>query len=396
MKILQLLKKLVMRFLQAAYRIGCIFVPVSEKKIVFMSFHGRGYGDNPRAIYEEMKKDARFHDHTFVWILRNLEETPKGASSVRYMSFSYFLAMASARYWIVNCKLPQYIYKKQRQIYLQTWHGTPLKKLGHDIEADEHAKFYRSGLSLEQMRCSYDDDVKKYDFMISPNRFCTRIFPHAFHIPKEKLIESGYPRNDRLCNATEEEALEIKKKLGLPLHKKIILYAPTWRDNSYVAKGYVFELKADFHKWKRELGEEYIVLFKPHYSIINSLKPEQKEGLEEFLYCISPDHDISELYIVADLLITDYSSVFFDFAILGRPMYFYMYDREEYDKELRGFYLDVDHDLPGEVVTTEEELLKMIKASPYDYERLKRFNQEFNSFQDGKSSQKVIESVFFH
>lgn len=394
LKLLRLIKKAVMYLLQIGYRVLCMFIPVSDKKIVFMSFHGRGYGDNPKAIYEEMKKDEKFKDYTFVWVLRNLQETPKGSIGVHYMRWSYFVAMASSKYWIINCKLPKYIFKKKNQVYLQTWHGTPLKHLGHDIEADGDMKFYRSGLTLEQMRCTYDDDVRKYNYMISPNRFCTRIFPHAFHIDKEKLIETGYPRNDVLCRATAETERKIKEKLNIPEGKKVILYAPTWRDNSYIAKGYTFELKADFHKWREQLGEEYIVLFKPHYSIINSLRADQKEGLDNFLLCIDPNYDISNLYIVSDLLITDYSSVFFDYAILERPIYFYMYDREEYDKQLRGFYLDVDQDLPGEIVTTEDQLLHLIKSERYDFDKLKEFNKEFNSFQDGYSSQKVIEKVF--
>lgn len=394
MEVLRWLKKIVQYLLQGCYRIFCQFIPVSDKKIIFMSFHGRGYGDNPKAIYEAMLSSGKFKDFKFIWILRNPQEAPMGAKGVRYMHLSYFLAMASSRYWVVNCKLPNYIYKKKSQIYLQTWHGTPLKRLGHDIEADEDMKFYRSGLTLEQMRCSYDDDVKKYNYMISPNRFCTKIFPHAFHIEKEKLIETGYPRNDVLLNASTETILNIKRELHIPLDKKVILYAPTWRDNSYVAKGYTFELKANFHKWKKKLGEEYVVLFKPHYSIINTLRPDQKEGLNNFLYCIDANYDISNLYLISDLLITDYSSVFFDYAILNRPIYFYMYDREMYDKQLRGFYLDVDHDLPGEIVTTEDQLLDLILEEKYDYMKLKEFNKEFNSFQDGKSSQKVIEKVF--
>lgn len=394
LRLLRLAKKIILCFLQIGYRILSLCVPVSEKKVVFISFHGRGYSDNPKAIYEEMQKDEKFKDYTFVWVLRDISQTPKGAKGVPYMHWSYFITMASSKYWIVNCKLPKYIFKKQNQIYLQTWHGTPLKRLGHDIEAEAGMTFYRSGLTLEQMRCTYDDDVKKYNYMISPNKFCTRIFPHAFHISKEKLIETGYPRNDILYKATEEKKKSIMEELGIPAGKKVILYAPTWRDNSYVAKGYTFELKADFHKWKEQLGEEYVVVFKPHYSIINSLRTDQKEGLDAFLFCIDPNFDISKLYIAADLLITDYSSVFFDYAILERPIYFYMYDKEEYGKQLRGFYLDVDKELPGEIVVTEDKLLQLIKSQRYDFDKLKEFNKEFNSFQGGCSSRKVIEILF--
>ena len=240
---------------------------------------------------------------------------------------------------------------------------------------------------------SYDVDVARYNYMISPNAFCTKVFQTSFKINRERLIETGYPRNDLLSDPHKEEiAIELKKKVGIPLDKKVILYAPTWRDNSYVSAGYTFELKANFRKWKEILGEDTIVVFKPHYLIINTFKDDPE--LDGFLYSIPAQAEINELYVISDILITDYSSVFFDYAILKRPIYFYMYDLKEYATDLRGFYLDIHKDIPGEICMDEETMLMDIKNEVYDYSKLDDFNLYFNNHEDGNASKRVVDILY--
>ena len=395
MRLLQIVKKWVGRVIGILYRWTYKMVKVDPKLVIFIAFHGRGYSDNPRAIYEAMRQDPRFEGYRFIWFIKKHKQkqiTIPGAEVKEYFSFSYFYYMSKAKYWIINCKMPDYIAKKEEQVYLQTWHGTPLKRLAHDIEAAEDMTFYRSAVSFAQMTQSYDIDVARYNYMISPNRFCTEVFQSAFRIQRERLIETGYPRNDFICNTTKEEMERLKEKYQLPKDKKIVLYAPTWRDNSYVASGYTFELKADFHKWKEILGEEYIVVFKPHYLIINTY--EKDSSLQGFLYSIPAEADIRELYVISDMLITDYSSVFFDYAILKRPIYFYMYDIEEYANDLRGFYLDIHKDLPGDIYTNEDELLAAVKQDAYDETAYQAFYERFCSCEDGKAAKRVIDIVF--
>lgn len=395
MRLLQNVKKWVGRVIRILYRWTYKMVKVDPKLVIFIAFHGRGYSDNPRAIYEAMRQDPRFEGYRFIWFIKKHKQkqiTIPGAEVKEYFSFSYFYYMSKAKYWIINCKMPDYIAKKEEQVYLQTWHGTPLKRLAHDIEAAEDMTFYRSAVSFAQMTQSYDIDVARYNYMISPNRFCTEVFQSAFRIQRERLIETGYPRNDFICNTTKEEMERLKEKYQLPKDKKIVLYAPTWRDNSYVASGYTFELKADFHKWKEILGEEYIVVFKPHYLIINTY--EKDSSLQGFLYSIPAEADIRELYVISDMLITDYSSVFFDYAILKRPIYFYMYDIEEYANDLRGFYLDIHKDLPGDIYTNEDELLEAVKQNMYDPTAYQAFYERFCSCEDGKAAKRVIDIVF--
>ena len=395
MRLLRIVKKWVGRIIRILYRWTYKMVKVDPKLVIFIAFHGRGYSDNPRAIYEAMRQDPRFEGYRFIWFIKKHKQkqiTIPGAEVKEYFSFSYFYYMSKAKYWIINCKMPDYIAKKEEQVYLQTWHGTPLKRLAHDIEAAEDMTFYRSAVSFAQMTQSYDIDVARYNYMISPNRFCTEVFQSAFRIQRERLIETGYPRNDFICNTTKEEMERLKEKYQLPKDKKIVLYAPTWRDNSYVASGYTFELKADFHKWKEILGEEYIVVFKPHYLIINTY--EKDSSLQGFLYSIPAEADIRELYVISDMLITDYSSVFFDYAILKRPIYFYMYDIEEYANDLRGFYLDIHKDLPGDIYTNEDELLAAVKQDAYDETAYQAFYERFCSCEDGKAAKRVIDIVF--
>lgn len=395
MFILRIIKKLAGKVIRISYKLLYRFIPVDDKTIIFTSFHGRGYSDNPKAIYEEMIKDERFKDFTFVWAIKNNKQKSiqiPNAKIIEYFSFSYFYYLSKSKYWIFNYKMPLYISKKKNQIYLQTWHGTPLKRLAHDIDVSENTTFYRSGMSYEKMVKTYDEDVKKYNYMISPNKFCTEVFQTAFKINKERLIETGYPRNDFITNATKKDILNIKEKYNIPKDKKIILYAPTWRDNSYITSGYTFELQANFNKWKEVFGSEYIVIFKPHYLIVNKFKDDK--ALEGFLYSIDATAEINELYVISDILITDYSSVFFDYAVLNRPIYFYMYDLESYREELRGFYLDIYKELPGKIYEDEEQMLDDINNNIFDKNKLTEFNKRFSHAQTGDCAKKVIDIIF--
>ena len=387
------IKLFIGKFVRLAYRLTYRLIPCEKNMVLFISFHGRGYSDNPKAIYEYLRKQNS--DLKYIWAIKNHKQKNiqiEGAKVIEYFSIPYFYYLARSKYWVVNCKLPTYILKKENQVYLQTWHGTPLKRLAHDIVLDnKDTTFYRSKMSAEEMYNTYDEDVRKYNYMISPNPYSTKVFKSAFRINEERLIETGYPRNDILVNSTNDQIVRIKERLGLPKDKKVLLYAPTWRDNSYVIEGYTFKLQVDFRKWQEALGEEYIVVFKPHYLIINDFDIKAFEG---FVYEASATSDIAELYLISDLLITDYSSVFFDYAILNRPMYFYMFDLDEYASELRGFYFDIYETLPGPIVQNENDLLAQIKNSNFDYDRLKKFNQEFNEFHDGQCAKKVCDILF--
>ena len=211
------------------------------------------------------------------------------------------------------------------------------------------------------------------------------------------MLETGYPRNDLLSASNRDEiALNLKKKLGIPLDKKTILYAPTWRDDEYYGNGrYKFKLKLDLDLLKKELGDQYVVLLRTHHYIADNL---DVTGLEDFAFNLSKYDDITEIYLISDICITDYSSVFFDYANLKRPLLFYTYDLDKYRDVLRGFYIDMETELPRPLVFSSEEVVDKIKNIDQlnaDYqEKYQQFYQRFCSWEDGNASKRVVEEVF--
>lgn len=392
----RIIKKIIILIWKLIYNSIFKLIPVRDKYIMFDSYLGRSYSCNPKAIYEYIKENDDFLGYKFIWTYRkNSYKKVDDSVMVRYRSLKYFFYLSKSKYWIFNSKLSSDLYKKKSQIYVQTWHGTPLKKLAKDIEIGDDKTFYRSEVSKEDMVKTYERDALIYDYLISPNSFSTEKFQSAFGVKKEKILEIGYPRNDVLFLADEKKSEEIKKRLNLPLDKKVILYAPTWRDDTYNSKGYLYKPEADFKKWKERLSEEWVLIYKPHYLIVNDIN---KEELGDFIYIASNEEDINDLYIVSDLLVTDYSSVFFDYGVLKRPILFYMYDLEDYKENLRGFYLDVFKDLPGPIIKEEDKLLQIIYNTTEIHDdfidRYKEFYNRFCGLEDGNSSKRLVDRVF--
>ncbi|WP_346868462.1 CDP-glycerol glycerophosphotransferase family protein [Clostridium sp. UBA1353] len=393
MNIVKTLKKVVFFFVTCVYKSLYKHIKVDEKTILFVAHLGRGYLCNPKYVYEYMQGKEEFNDFKYVWALKNPNIEIQGAKVIKYRGLKYFYYLAKSKFWVINSKLPEYCIKKKNQVYIQCWHGTPLKRLAHDISVAEETTFFRSKQTRDEMLKSYDIDVARYNYLLSPNRHSTEKFMSCFNIERERVIETGYPRNDFLVNITEEKIEEIKNRLNIPKDKKVLLYCPTWRDNKFNDKGYYFELKVNFNMWHEKLGNDWVVIFKPHYLIANKF---DSKGLEDFLYIFPENYDINELYVVSDILITDYSSTFFDYSILNRPILFYMYDKKEYEEELRGFYLDVNKDLPGPIFENENELIEAIKDKnifeTYK-DTLQKFIDQYHEFEDGHASQKVVEKL---
>lgn len=368
------------------------FAKIDDRLVYFQTFSGRGYSDSPKAMYEYMLRAPEYAGYRFVWSFKDPEKyrslLENGRTEiVKFRSKADNKALRKAKYWIANYRMLDYQHPRKGQIYVQCWHGTPLKRLGYDIQASDNAMN-----SIEEIREKYRTDAKKFRWLLSPSPFATDKFVTAWNLKETgqeyKMLEAGYPRNDRLAVATAEETAELKAKIGVE-GKKVILYAPTWRDNQHVSgKGYTYKTEVDFDKLREELGDEYIILFRAHYLVANSFDFAHYEG---FVKDVSSYPDINDLYIASDILVTDYSSVFFDCSILGRPIIFYMYDLEEYASELRGFYLSLD-ELPGPVVRDEESLIKEIRAADgwKADEAYKNFVRRFNPYEDGESSKRVL------
>ncbi len=379
------------------YRRFCRKYKINEKLIVFESFMGRNYADSPRDIYEALLEDERFKDYTFVWCFRRTRDKKilfpalREAELVKYQSIDYYRYFSQAKYIVSNSRTDTILTKREEQIYIQTWHGTPLKRLGYDIPVGDNALH-----SQEELCELYKIDAEKYDYLISPSAFCTEKFKSAFNLkennPNVEIVEEGYPRNDYLTNYIENDVYYSKKIIGIEKsHKKVILYAPTWRDNQYTyGVGYEFKLPIDFDKLRDELGDEYIILFRAHYFVAKNFDFSAYDG---FIYDVSAYDNINDLYIAADILITDYSSVFFDYAVLKRPMIFYMYDLEDYQEEIRGFYISLD-ELPGPIVQTEDALVEAIQSEFVYDDKYKAFNEKFNALEDGNAAKRVVDKCF--
>ncbi len=364
---------------RGAYLRYVIGNPIEPKTVVFESYLGSSYACSPKALYEAMCSDPVYKDYRKVWMFRNpekyqfLEKNP-GTVLVKRGSKDYYRYYAAAKFWITNY-LPEYgIRKRSGQIYVQTWHGTPLKKIGCDV--------MRKELPLAERKRTfhkYEREGKSIDYLPSPSAFYSEKITSAFLLGKQaEILQYGYPRNDALLRPKKEKIAKIRRKLGIPAEKKVILYAPTWRDNQHTpGVGYTYKLGIDFTKLKEKLGREYVLLFRAHYLISSRFDFDQYEG---FVYNVSEYDDINDLYIAADMLVTDYSSVFFDYAILRRPILFYMYDYEEYKEQMRDFYFGIE-ELPGPVIKEKrdisDDICSLMESFSYD-ERYQKFNEKFN------------------
>lgn len=382
------------RIIKKAYQIAFKIVGLLPKKnnlIIFESFLGKQFSCNPRAIYEYI--EVNYPDYEMYWSVDprySASFQVKGVKTINRFSIPWLLKMARAKYWVFNSRTPSWIPKPKNTIYLQTWHGTPLKKLAADME-----EVHMPGTDTDRYKRNFLNESGKWDYLISPNRYSTDIFRRAFGFDKD-MIESGYPRNDFLLLNNGKEAVinGIKEKLKIPSNKKVILYAPTWRDNEYYSVGkYKFNLKLDLEKMKKELGNQYIILMRMHYLIAENM---DLSMYEEFAKDVSSYEDIRELYLISDILITDYSSVFFDYGNLKRPMIFFTYDIDNYRDQLRGFYFDFEKEAPGPLVKTTSEVLKEIKLIEDGKKLDESFEPFFNRFcylENGDSSMQVVKKV---
>lgn len=371
---------------------------VDDKTIFFEVYDGRNYTCSPKAIYEKMLTMKKFKDFKFIWAFNDPSKhdvmKDKRLVIVKTNTKDYYKYISSSKYWIVNSIMDECITKKKGQIYVQCWHGTPLKRLRYDIEVNGAVLN-----TIEEIRKRNDRDARKFDYFISPSKYCTEKFTSAFNLialgKKDIIIEEGYPRNDSLFNRGKKDIDKIKDKLGIPKDKKVICYLPTFRDNQHTSGvGYTYNLAIDFDSLKKRFGKDYVILFKPHYFIANKI---DLSKYKNFVYNVANYDEINDIYLASDLLITDYSSVFFDYANLNRPVMFYMYDFDDYKNNLRDFYISLD-ELPGPIAKTQKELEDYIVNIDKSISKYKKtydkFNDKYNYLDDGNASERVIRVIF--
>lgn len=362
--------------------------PVDDKLIFFEANLGKDYAGNPKYLYEYMIENAKFKKMKYVWAYPDEKkcEIPGDAIIVQRGSEEYFFYLAKAKYWINNILFPVKDHRDE-VVYLNTWHGTPLKKLGFDIDLDGPEKRSFDNLYKESLN---------WDYLLVDNDYGEEKLVGAFHF-KKNIIKKGYPINDIFFDEKKKGKIRNKILLKYPAieGKKIILYAPTWRDleGDYV-NGYDFNLPFELERLYSEISDKAVIMVKLHHLIADNLVIDDK--YKDFIINASHEEDIMELLCVTDILITDYSSVFYDFTGTRNPILFYMYDAEEYINKTRGLYVDINT-LPGPIVRDTEEIIECIKnifCGNFTYDKkLNMFCDEMNKYRKGTSCKDVLDIV---
>jgi CDP-glycerol glycerophosphotransferase len=353
-------------------------------RIVYSSFRGL-FSDSPRAVYEALV--ARGDDVTHTWLTSSTAEAafPADVETIPFGSPESIAALESADVVLSNDHVPLDWEKRPGTFYLQTWHGTPLKRIHNDV------------LWAPEGRLAYlEHDIARWDALLSPNAVSTPRFRQAFGFTGP-VHETGYPRNDLLSSPRRDEVrAQVRAQLGIDEGTRVVLYTPTWRDDLVFegTGGRDFEFPVDLADFTDRLGGDHVLLLRLHSMVSDRL--EAIEGMP--VRDVSGHPDIRDLYLAADLLVTDYSSTMFDFSITGKPILLFPYDLAEYRDRLRGFYFDLEEVAPGPLLSTSRELVDAIadldRVTAAHAERYARFRETFTSLEDGHATERVLDLFF--
>lgn len=355
--------------------------PVKNNKIIFLSNRGKGYMCNGKYITEELIKQQQ--DVEIVWAVRDLKcKAPRQVRKVKVNSPEYFYELATSKIWIDNCRKDVYIHKRRGQYYIQTWHGSgPLKKVERDAEQALSAEYIR--------KAKHDGEM--IDWFLSSTSANSNMYQHSFY-SHGKIMEYGSPRNDLMFNSQKLDKNKICQELGIKdQNSKIVLFAPTFRrtiENSVKA----YDL--NIHRLTEVLESRY----ESKFTVMIRLHPNLSDNEQlRLIYsdCIDATdyEDVQELLAISDILITDYSSILWDFSLQRRPVFLYQNDEEEYLDD-RGFYCPLS-EWPYPRAHDQEELYE--KIAEFDekmYLRdLDQFLKKWNSFDDGYASKRAVELI---
>jgi CDP-glycerol glycerophosphotransferase len=356
-------------------------------RFVYNSFEGR-FSDSPRALYEALR--ARGGDHEHVWVADPAHADGFAAAEVATAAWATpegRAALEAADVLIANTHTDAVWSKRPDAVYLQTWHGTPLKRIHWDV-------LWAPPGRLERLQ----RDVDRWDYLVSPNRASTPLLRGAFRYDGE-VLETGYPRNDVLSRP-ERAAVRaaVRAELDIPDDRTVVLYAPTWRDAEVFGPDEqplttAFRLPFDVGAFTQQLGDDHVLLLRLHYMLTSRYRAAEHPAVRD----VSFYADISRLYLAADVLVTDYSSAMFDFAITGRPILFYSYDLDDYRDRARGFYFDFTPVAPGPLLSTTQEVLDALRDLPAVNERhaeaYAAFRERFCHLEDGHASDRVLDRL---
>lgn len=341
-----------------------LFIRETPKTILFVSYMGKNFNDSPKAIYDKIIEDPYFKEYTFIWAFNDVDKHDVNEENTRIVkmdSLTYLLTALRASYWITNVNIERGLhFKKSYTKSVNTWHGVPVKKVGNDVAGRNDFDFSDTNLFCYSSEYEYT------------------IYKEAFKLTDSNLYKVGMPRNDLIIENNPAIKEKVRKKYQIK-NKKIILYAPTWREDPEDLK--LMNLK----QWEQELSENYVLLIKAHglaqqFNLIDN----------KFVLDVSDYEETSELIVASDILITDYSSIMFDFALLNKPVFIYTTDYEKYAKE-RGLYFNLKESGLS-VFEDDTELLEYIQQ--YDQEKemkiTEEFNREFIEVRTSDATEKII------
>jgi len=359
-------------------------LPRDDNLAVYAAYWYRGYACNPRAIYEKARELVPWVHG--VWVVRKdvAGLLPAGVDYVVEGSARYLRVMARAKYLINNVNFPHAMSKRSGSVHVQTQHGTPLKTMGLDLQCHPVAA---QGMNFARLR----DHCARWDFAISANPMSSHVWRRVYPGNYE-MLEIGYPRNDRFFRVTDEEVARIRAGLGIAPEQTAILYAPTHR-----------EYQSDFlpllgvSRIAAALGRGYVLLARAHYfSGADAYRAPDTEE-EARVVDVSEHPSVEDLCLASDVLLTDYSSIMFDYANLDRPIVIYAPDWEIY-KRTRGVYFDLLAEPPGAAAMTEDELIAHFQTgevcSAASAKARAEFRRHFCVYDDGHAAERVVRRVF--
>lgn len=352
-----------------------------QNKVVLASNSSIKLQGNMKYIYEELK--SQDYNCKVVLLLHNTKNTFNGKLLYLYQMIKGVYHLATSKCFIVDdYYYPIYIITpKEETTIIQVWHACgAFKKFGYSV-------LDKSFGATE----SFAKNVKihsNYDYVLVSTKNVSKIYAEAFNMDIKKIISIGIPRTDIFFNETKKEHITkyLYDKYPILKKKKIILYAPTFRgDSKFLADN---KELLDFVSMYKELKDEYVMILKLHPFVQKN--DILDDNLKDFIIDLSDYDDINELMLISDVLISDYSSVIFEYALLEKPMYFYAPDLVEYIKE-RDFYFNYEDFVPGKIIKSTNDLINSIQDEEYDLKVVKDFKDYFFDYKDEKSSQRFIE-----
>jgi CDP-glycerol glycerophosphotransferase len=356
--------------------------PIDPDLAVYTAYWFRGYACNPRAIYEKAR-DLAPHVRG-VWVVKRsaVDQIPEGVEHVVVNTREYFDLIARAKYFVSNVNFPNHLVKRAGTVHVMTHHGTPLKRMGLDLR---HAAAGGRQMDFAKLL----QRIERWDYSISSNAFSTLIWERVYP-GRYETLEVGYPRNDVLAAATEADVAAARRELGLDPATTVVLYAPTHRE---YLDGYVPVV--DLGRVAEGLGPGHVLLARLHYFYDSDplVRDLHRAGR---IRDVASHPSIERLCLAADVLVTDYSSIMFDYAVLNRPIVIHAPDWEQY-RALRGTYFDLMAEAPGIVTRTEPELVDALvrreawEAGPAAARAA--FRERFCSLDDGRASERVVRRV---